>query len=58
MKAALATGQLTTERGQSYQKLQAENAYSHDTQAYLAQKQRTEVANAKQIRQIYHPKHY
>jgi len=58
VKAALATGQLTTERGQSYQKLQAENAYSHDTQAYLAQKQRTEVANAKQIRQIYHPKHY
>lgn len=38
--AALARGELSTERWQSYNKLQAENAYAEDAQSYLAAKEK------------------
>lgn len=55
IQAALTAGTLSVERWQSYQKLLAENAYSADSAGYRARKHAAAVANAKQVRQIYHP---
>lgn len=40
IKSAIASGELSKERWEAYLKLESENAYSQDTDSYLAQKEK------------------
>lgn len=47
IRSAIESGELATERFQSYQKLKAENAYAEDTESYLAAKEQKNKEIAK-----------